>query len=365
MKPPLLRLTPPTASPQPPTSRARRVPALLGSIAAGFMLTTATPLAAQQSDVAGIVVDGSSLTPLPLVRISVNGSDLTTTTDQRGRFRLAGVSSGSITLTLRHIGYRPKTETVTGGSTDLRIGLTPAPAQLEEVVVTGTADAVQRRTIGNAVSTISASDAVQLAPPQDVSNLINGKAPGVVVLQGSGSVGSGARIKIRGSSSVALNDAPLLYIDGVRINNGEGGGVSVQGFSSLQAPIRSRSRIRSSMSAGGSSSPTAIAPTTFSGSICRSIPRRGRSIPRAATTATSGAFRCRTSSGTTTPTSGTRFIGSSSPSKRQDPAVSRSAHGRVLAARKGGAAHSSLTSTLDPPRSGRPRPSPGSVPAHS
>ena len=167
MKPPLLRLTPPTASPQPPTSRARRVPALLGSIAAGFMLATATPLAAQQSEVAGIVVDGSSLTPLPLVRISVNGSDLTTTTDQRGRFRLAGVSSGSITLTLRHIGYRPKTETVTGGSTDLRIGLTPAPAQLEEVVVTGTADAVQRRTIGNAVSTISASDAVQLAPPQE------------------------------------------------------------------------------------------------------------------------------------------------------------------------------------------------------
>jgi len=98
--------------------------------------------------------------------------------------------------------------------------------------VTGTADAVQKRTLANAISSISASDAVQLAPPQDISNLINGKAPGVTILQGSGSVGSGARIKIRGSSSVALNDAPLLYIDGVRVNNNEGSGVTVQGFSS-------------------------------------------------------------------------------------------------------------------------------------
>jgi TonB-linked SusC/RagA family outer membrane protein len=118
------------------------------------------------------------------------------------------------------------------GSTDVRIALIPTPARLEEVVVTGTAGAVQKRTLGNAISSINASDVVQLAPPPDISNLLNGKAPGVTILQGTGAVGSGARIKIRGSSSISLNDVPLLYIDGVRVNNNEGAGVTVQGFSS-------------------------------------------------------------------------------------------------------------------------------------
>jgi TonB-dependent starch-binding outer membrane protein SusC len=190
------------------------------------------PAFAQNDAVAGVVIDGNTLIPLSLVRVSVEGGAQMVTTDAQGRFRLTGLSGSRVTIGARRIGYNPVTQSVAVGRTDLRIPLTPAPARLEEVVVTGTAEAVQKRTLGNAISSISASDAVQLAPPQDISNLINGKAPGVTILQGSGSVGSGARIKIRGSTSVALNDTPLLYIDGVRVNNNEGAGVTVQGFSS-------------------------------------------------------------------------------------------------------------------------------------
>src|ERR1043166_7466958 len=190
------------------------------------------PALAQSDVVAGAVIDATTLIPLGLVRVTVEGGPQAVSTDPQGGFRLTGLAGGTVTISARRIGYRPVTQSVTVGRTDLRIALTPAPARLEEVVVTGTAEAVQKRTLGNAISSISASDAVQLAPPQDISNLINGKAPGVTILQGSGSVGSGARIKIRGSTSVSLNDTPLLYIDGVRVNNNEGSGVTVQGFSS-------------------------------------------------------------------------------------------------------------------------------------
>ncbi len=202
-------------------------------LATGAWLTAlfASPALAQQ-EIAGTVIDAGTLLPLSLVRISVEGGTQTTMTDGRGQFKLTNLSGSSVSVTFRRIGYRPHTQTLTVGEASVRIALTGAPAHLEDVVVTGTAEAVQKRAIGNAVSTISASDAVQLAPPQDVSNLINGKAPGVVVLQGSGSVGSGARIKIRGSASVSLSDTPLLYVDGVRVNNGEGSGVTIQGFSS-------------------------------------------------------------------------------------------------------------------------------------
>jgi TonB-linked SusC/RagA family outer membrane protein len=187
---------------------------------------------AQQQEISGTVVDGGTLLPLSLVRVTVDNGTQSAMTDARGEFKLTGLTGTSVSVSFRRIGYRPHTETLQVGQTSVRVALAAAPAHLEDVVVTGQAEGVQRRAVGNAVSTISASDAVQLAPPQDVSNLINGKAPGVVVLQGSGSVGSGARIKIRGSASVSLSDTPLLYVDGVRVNNGEGTGVNIQGFSS-------------------------------------------------------------------------------------------------------------------------------------
>lgn len=210
---------------------ARRIIPLLLWLTLGFG-ATARPVSAQADVVAGTVIDGATLIPLSLVRVSVEGTALGAATDARGRFRITGVSGGTVRLAFRRIGYQPVTQSVAAGSVELRVSLSAAAAQLEDVVVTGTAEAVTKRSLGNAVSVIPVSDAVQLAPPQDISNLINGKAPGVTILQGSGSVGSGARIKIRGGSSVTLNDAPLLYIDGVRINNNEGAGVQVQGFSS-------------------------------------------------------------------------------------------------------------------------------------
>jgi TonB-linked SusC/RagA family outer membrane protein len=73
---------------------------------------------------------------------------------------------------------------------------------------------------------------MDLAPIPDVSNIINGRAPGVIVTQGSGQVGSGPNIRIRGASSFSLGNQPLIYVDGVRLDNTMGAGINVQGFGS-------------------------------------------------------------------------------------------------------------------------------------
>src|SRR5690606_20782554 len=65
-----------------------------------------------------------------------------------------------------------------------------------------------------------------------IDGLINGRAPGVVVTPGSGMIGSGANIRIRGVSSFSLSGDPLIYVDGVRVNNETGSGISVQAFGS-------------------------------------------------------------------------------------------------------------------------------------
>jgi outer membrane receptor protein involved in Fe transport len=64
-----------------------------------------------------------------------------------------------------------------------------------------------------------------------VQELLEGRAPGVVIQPGSGNVGSGGRITVRGGTSLTLDNQPLLYVDGVRASNAQATGPLSQFFS--------------------------------------------------------------------------------------------------------------------------------------
>lgn len=118
------------------------------------------------------------------------------------------------------------------GDTSVRIELQEQAINLDEIVITGTAGGQERRSLGNSIASIRAADVQELAPAPDVSSLINSRAPGVVVIPGTGQVGAGPRIKIRGTNSFSLNDQPLIYVDGVRVANDVATGIVVQAFGS-------------------------------------------------------------------------------------------------------------------------------------
>src|SRR5439155_20653351 len=60
------------------------------------------------------------------------------------------------------------------------------------------------------------------------------------VVQSTGRLGAGPNIQVRGVSSIGLNNNPLIYIDGVRVNNPTGGGPSGGGFGSQNSNIAGR-----------------------------------------------------------------------------------------------------------------------------
>ena len=188
------------------------------------------PAAAQQAVVAGTVADEQGA-PVANAQVYVEETGAGTLTNSQGAFRLA-VSPGEVTIRVVILGFRTETRTVTAPAEGLSFSLVTAAINLDALVVTGTAGAVERRAVGTAIATINASDQVALAPTPDVSQLINGRAPGVVVTPGTGMVGSGPTIRIRGASSFSLNTQPLIYVDGVRLDNGVGTGISIQGFGS-------------------------------------------------------------------------------------------------------------------------------------
>ncbi|HEX6049975.1 MAG TPA: SusC/RagA family TonB-linked outer membrane protein, partial [Gemmatimonadaceae bacterium] len=84
----------------------------------------------------------------------------------------------------------------------------------------------ERRSIGNAVATISAAEELEKSAAPNLGNLIAARAPGVVIAPTTSRLGAGPAIQIRGRSSLSLENNPLLYIDGVRVNNATGTGPS-------------------------------------------------------------------------------------------------------------------------------------------
>ena len=184
----------------------------------------ARPAHAQQgtSIVTGTVTDARSKQPVPGASVTIVGTTFGAQTGPDGRYRIGGVPNGSPVLSARRIGYATQRHTVTASGAPVmrRTSISvPAAAMLDEVVVTGTAGGELRRSIGNAVATIDADDAMSKSASQSVSSLIGARAPGVIVAPSTGRLGAGPSIQIRGRNSIGLDNSPLLFVDGVRVNN--------------------------------------------------------------------------------------------------------------------------------------------------
>ncbi len=214
------------------TFRSRAPSALLTAFAAACLIAAAPALATAQDAVGGIVLSESTLQPVPAAQVAIQGTTRATTTDQNGRFLFDQVQAAEVTLTVRRIGYRPATQVARPGQTNLRILLADRAVDLDEVVVTGTAGAQARREIGNAVTQVNVAQVTEVTQINSFQELLNARVPGLVIQPGSGSVGTGSRIRVRGVASLSLRNEPLIYVDGVRIDNQNTTGPSNQGFGS-------------------------------------------------------------------------------------------------------------------------------------
>jgi TonB-dependent SusC/RagA subfamily outer membrane receptor len=189
-------------------------------------------LYAQETAIAGRVVAAGTNEALRSAQILMVGTTQGTSTDDQGHFRLTGATGAAVVLDVRRIGYRSERVTARPGQTDLVIALTLNPAALEGVVVTGTPGAQEKREVANAVTTVDAASVVQIAPIPSVQSLLNGRSTGLVVMPTSGAVGTGSQVRIRGISSFSLGNNPLLYVDGVRVDNAAASGPVNQAFGS-------------------------------------------------------------------------------------------------------------------------------------
>ena len=200
-----------------------------------FLMTAAPSLLAQTGTVGGRVVASGTQQPIAGAQIAVSGTAVRAISDDAGTFRLTGLTGTNVTLEVRRIGYSQTRTTVSVGDENVTVTLSPSATSLDAVIVTGTPGAAQRRELGNAIGQINAEEVVQSAPITSMQSLLNGRTPSVVVMPTSGQVGTGSQIRLRGVASFSLGNNPLIFVDGVRVNNDASAGPISQAFGS--API--------------------------------------------------------------------------------------------------------------------------------
>jgi len=195
---------------------------------AALLIALPGVLLGQAGTVGGTIVAQGSQRPVAGVEVGVAGAaGREVLTDGSGRFKLTDLSGGTVVLNVRFLGYRPVVDTVPVGKMDGRIELVERALELNSVVVTGTAGGAQTRELGTSVAVVNVAEVQAQAAIPSFQGLINGRAPGVDVIQTTGQVGAGSQIRIRGVGSgptdaasitalIASERQRVLFLEGFR-----------------------------------------------------------------------------------------------------------------------------------------------------
>ena len=176
--------------------------------------------------ITGQVIDATTSRPLVGAQIYIPGTGIGGLSNAEGRYLLTNVPPGEHVVRVELLGYGRSDQTLNvapGQTAQANFDLRRSAIELGEIVVTGAGEATERRRIGNVIETVNTADLL-VAPVRTVSEVLQARTPGVVVLPSGGMAGEGSRIRVRGSSSLSQKNDPVIYVDGVRIDNGMGYG---------------------------------------------------------------------------------------------------------------------------------------------
>ena len=184
------------------------ISALTRRIALVICMLCISAFAYAQSQVKGTVVDAAG-EPIVGANVLVEGTMNGTTTGLDGTFTLSVPKGASIAVSF--IGYKSEVVAV-GSKTQVKVTLVEDAAMLDDVVVIGYGT-VKKRDLTGAVTSVKSED-ITIAPTSDVMEALQGKVAGMDITKGSGEVGSGVNVLLRGSRSIYGSNAPLFIIDG-------------------------------------------------------------------------------------------------------------------------------------------------------
>ncbi|MSR36227.1 MAG: hypothetical protein EXR95_06215 [Gemmatimonadetes bacterium] len=177
-----------------------------------WVLGPALPAAAQQpGSIVGRVLDSANGAPVAAAEIWVPMTKRRVLTNEAGWFVVPEVADGAYVVEAGGVGYRPQAmiAEVVGDAVSLEFRLLPRPIALTGV------DVVRFRKGEPAPPfEVGRVDLTNEPPRSGKAVDLLRRVVGAEILRGNGEPGSGASVRLRGSTSIAERREPLVIVDG-------------------------------------------------------------------------------------------------------------------------------------------------------
>jgi TonB-dependent starch-binding outer membrane protein SusC len=172
---------------------------------------------AQQKTITGKVTDATTGQPVVGSTVTVKGTRLATQTDNEGNFTIS-VPNSAKALIFTTIGFESQ-DILINGQAQISVSLRTTVSNLNEVVVVGYGTQ-KRKDVTGAVSSVSAATIAKV-PVTTLDQALQGRAPGVQIINNDASPGGNISVLIRGIGSLASGgNNPLYVVDGYPTTGG-------------------------------------------------------------------------------------------------------------------------------------------------
>jgi TonB-linked SusC/RagA family outer membrane protein len=178
----------------------------------------------------GTVTDSTNRRGVPGVQLTIAGTTRGTVTNDNGAYTLTAVPAGAVTIRAQRLGYASQSRSVTvvaGDVVTADFALHPVATVLSAVVSVGYGTA-SRQDVSSAIASVDSSTFAN-TPVASVDNALQGRIPGVQVMQNSGEPGSGISMRVRGPASLNAGNQPLYVVDGVPMIQGSLSQIALSG----------------------------------------------------------------------------------------------------------------------------------------
>lgn len=166
-----------------------------------------------QNPITGTVYDAGGV--IPGVSVKIKGTNIATVTKEDGTYAISA-SVGDI-LVFSYSGYE-SVEITVSNQLVIDVELYEAIA-LEEAVINAGYYTVKDKERTGSIYRVTAEE-IERQPVNNVLEVLQGRVPGLDIVQASGVAGGGYSVKIRGQNSISAGNEPLYVIDGVPYDTG-------------------------------------------------------------------------------------------------------------------------------------------------
>lgn len=171
--------------------------------------------------VSGIVTDKRTNEKIGGVNVKLKGTAIGIQTSIDGKYSLSiPEDRQSFTLVVTYLGYKAQEFTLNKSTStiNLDIQLEQDLLGLDEIVITGQGVDISKRRLSTNLTSISGAE-IEKIPGGRIDQLLQSKLPNAQIRLTGGQAGATSIIRARGVVSAFMNSTPVIYVDGVRMDN--------------------------------------------------------------------------------------------------------------------------------------------------